>query len=99
MSQGDPGLAFLVEEACVQVATGICTIMPIWESRGGLWTVTKNMLMCRPAVDEVALTELKADLEKPHMARVPGAEHHISAFVGGICQRGYFYMQVATIKV
>jgi len=29
--------------------------------------------MCRPAVDEVALSELKADLEKPHMARVPGA--------------------------
>ena len=75
MSQGDPGLAFLVEETCVQVATAICTIMPIWESRGGLWTVTKNMLMCRPAVDEVALAELKADLEKPHMARVPGAEH------------------------
>jgi hypothetical protein len=47
--------------------------MPIWESRAGLWTVTKNMVMCRPAVDEAALAELKGDLEKPHMARVPGA--------------------------
>ncbi len=56
-----------------QVATAICSIMPIWESRAGLWTVCKNMVMCRPAVDEVALSELKADLEKPHMARVPGA--------------------------
>ena len=47
--------------------------MPIWESRRGLWTVLCNMVMCRPAVDEKALAELKADLEKPHMARVPGA--------------------------
>ena len=47
--------------------------MPIWESRRGLWTVLCNMAMCRPAVDEKALAELKADLEKPHMARVPGA--------------------------
>ena len=31
------------------------------------------MVRCRPAVDEAALAELKADLEKPHMARVPGA--------------------------
>ncbi|KAK9845983.1 hypothetical protein WJX81_007616 [Elliptochloris bilobata] len=54
------------------IATAICTILPIWESRGGLWTVTKNMVMCRPAVDEKAVAELKADLEKPHMARVPG---------------------------
>lgn len=56
-----------------QAATAICTVMPIWESRRGLWTVLCNMVMCRPAVDEKALAELKADLEKPHMARVPGA--------------------------
>ena len=31
------------------------------------------MVRCRPAVDEQALADLKADLEKPHMARVPGA--------------------------
>lgn len=53
--------------------------MPIWESRAGLWTVTKNMMMCRPAVDEAALAELKADLEKPHMARVPGARPALPA--------------------
>ena len=54
--------------------------MPIWESRRGLWTVLCNMVMCRPAVDEKALAELKADLEKPHMARVPGAPRwHLAA--------------------
>ena len=62
-----------------QVATAICTVMPIWESRQGLWTVLCNMVMCRPAVDEKALAELKADLEKPHMARVPGAPRWLLA--------------------
>ena len=56
-----------------QVATAICTVLPIWESRAGLIVVVANMVRCRPAVDEAALAELKADLEKPHMARVPGA--------------------------
>ena len=65
--------AWLKPTVRLQVATAICTVMPIWESRAGLWTVTCNMLMCRPAVDEKALADLKADLEKPHMARVPGA--------------------------
>lgn len=59
--------------ARLQVATAICTVLPIWESRAGLWVVVLNMVRCRPAVDEQALAELKADLEKPHMARVPGA--------------------------
>ena len=56
-----------------QVATAICTVLPIWESRAGLIVVVANMVRCRPAVDEQALAELTADLEKPHMARVPGA--------------------------
>ena len=63
----------LLKHARLQIATAICTILPIWESRGGLWVVVVNMIRCRPAVDEQALAELKADLEKPHMARVPGA--------------------------
>lgn len=45
----------------MQIATVVCTLLPIWEARQGLWSIVVHMVTCQPrTVEDITRNFLKA---------------------------------------